>query len=49
VVDVPASNTDGFLLRDTCVSFTQLNKPFFCFVFKITFIKLTCALQETNT
>jgi hypothetical protein len=23
----PASNTDGFLSRDTCVSSTQLNMP----------------------
>jgi hypothetical protein len=27
VLDVPASNTDGFLLKDTCVSSTQLNRP----------------------
>jgi hypothetical protein len=27
VLDVPASNTDGFLSSDTCVSTTQLNRP----------------------
>jgi hypothetical protein len=27
VLDAYASNTDGFLFRDTCVSSTQLNKP----------------------
>jgi hypothetical protein len=27
VPDVPASNSDGFLWRDTCVSSTQLNRP----------------------
>jgi hypothetical protein len=27
VPDVPASNTDGFILRDICVSSTQLNRP----------------------
>jgi hypothetical protein len=27
VLDVPASNTDGFLLRDTSVSSTWLNRP----------------------
>jgi hypothetical protein len=27
VLDAPASNTDSFLLRDTCVSSTQLNRP----------------------
>jgi hypothetical protein len=28
VLDAPASNTDGFLSRDTCVSSTHLNRPF---------------------
>jgi hypothetical protein len=27
VLDAPASNTDGFLLRDACVSSTELNSP----------------------
>jgi hypothetical protein len=27
VLDGDVSNTDGFLLRDTCVSSTQLNRP----------------------
>jgi hypothetical protein len=26
VIDAPASNTDGFLWRDTCVFSTQLNR-----------------------
>jgi hypothetical protein len=26
-LEAPASNTHGFLLRDTCVSSTQLKKP----------------------
>jgi hypothetical protein len=28
VQDVPATDTNCFLLRDTCVSSTQVNKPF---------------------
>jgi hypothetical protein len=28
VLDARASNLDGFLLRDTCVSSTQLNRPY---------------------
>jgi hypothetical protein len=27
VLDTPASSTDGFPWRDTCVSSTQLNRP----------------------
>jgi hypothetical protein len=27
VLDAPASNSDGFLLRDTCISTTSLNRP----------------------
>jgi hypothetical protein len=27
MLDVPASNTDGFLSGDTCVSLTQLIQP----------------------
>jgi hypothetical protein len=27
VLDAPAYYTDGFLLRDACVSSTQLNRP----------------------
>jgi hypothetical protein len=27
MLDVHASNTDGFLLRDACVSSTHLNRP----------------------
>jgi hypothetical protein len=27
VQEAPASNTDSFLLRDACVSSTQLNRP----------------------
>jgi hypothetical protein len=27
VLDVPDSNTNGFLSRDTCVSLTQLHRP----------------------
>jgi hypothetical protein len=27
VLDVSASNTDGFLSRDTCVPSSQLNRP----------------------
>jgi hypothetical protein len=27
VLDSPASDTYGFLWRDTCISSTQLNKP----------------------
>jgi hypothetical protein len=27
MLDAPGSNTDDFLLRDTCVSSTELNKP----------------------
>jgi hypothetical protein len=26
--DAPAANTDGFLLRDSCVSSTHLSRPF---------------------
>jgi hypothetical protein len=27
VLDAPASNTDGLVWRDTCVSSTQMNRP----------------------
>jgi hypothetical protein len=27
MLDAPASNVDGFLWRDTCISSTQLNRP----------------------